>query len=424
MLKIMNTLNQWFLGWGTSEIWADFLSQVLILVVFTLGALFIETVVRMVVSRIAKGVRQRIASSSFLSKMLSPKNIKSLCNLITPFILLSSVPFLFSTDYGVIIFFIRLCKVYLIAVILRIILFLMQAVFEIYSAKEEFRDRPIKGILQTGQTIVLIVGVIIIISTFIGEKPGYLLTGLGASAAVLMLVFQDSILGVVSGIQLSANNMLKVGDWITVPKYDADGTVIEVTLNTVKVQNFDKTITTLPPYALIKDSFQNWRGIVDANGRRVKRFINIDMTSVKFCTEELLQRFSEIDLLRDYILEKEEEIELYNEKNEVNDSILINGRRQTNLGVFRHYLTIYLKTLSRVNQKEGFMCMVRQLQPTESGIPLELYFFSNTSNWIAYENLQADVFDHVLASIPTFDLRVHQSPTGHDLQKLGKLIQN
>ncbi|MGL5262491.1 MAG: mechanosensitive ion channel family protein, partial [Bacteroides sp.] len=323
-----------------------------------------------------------------------------------------------------IIFFIRLCKVYLIAVILRIILFLMQAVFEIYSAKEEFRDRPIKGILQTGQTIVLIVGVIIIISTFIGEKPGYLLTGLGASAAVLMLVFQDSILGVVSGIQLSANNMLKVGDWITVPKYDADGTVIEVTLNTVKVQNFDKTITTLPPYALIKDSFQNWRGMVDANGRRVKRFINIDMTSVKFCTEELLQRFSEIDLLRDYILEKEEEIELYNEKNEVNDSILINGRRQTNLGVFRHYLTIYLKTLSRVNQKEGFMCMVRQLQPTESGIPLELYFFSNTSNWIAYENLQADVFDHVLASIPTFDLRVHQSPTGHDLQKLGKLIQN
>ena len=422
MSKTMDSLNTLLLKWGVSEVGADFLSQVFILFLFTVGALIIEWIVRFLISHVAKGIRLRLTQRTFMYSLLAPKNIKSLCNLVAPFILLSSIPFLFSTDYGIIIFFIRLCKVYLIAVVIRIILFFMRAVFELYSSKEEFKDRPIKGILQTGQTIVFIIGAIVIISTFIGEKPGYLLTGLGASAAVLMLVFQDSILGVVSGIQLSANNMLRVGDWITVPKHGADGTVIEVTLNTVKVQNFDKTITTLPPYALIKDSFQNWKGMVDAQGRRVKRSINIDMTSVQFCTQEMLDRFRKIDLLKDYIEQKETEIQAYNKEFDINDSILINGRRQTNLGVFRNYLNFYLQSIPGVNRNEGFMCMVRQLQPTETGIPLELYFFSDTSVWVVYEGLQADVFDHVLAAIPTFGLRIYQNPTGQDVLDLGKKL--
>ena len=243
-----------------------------------------------------------------------------------------------------------------------------------------------------------------------------LLTGLGASAAILMLVFRDTILGFVSGIQLSANNMLKVGDWISMPKYGADGTVIEVTLNTVKVRNWDNTITTIPPYLLVSDSFQNWQGMRESGGRRVKRSINIDMSSVRFCTPEMLAKYRKIQLLKDYIDKTEKVVELYNKEHHIDNSILVNGRRQTNLGVFRAYLNSYLKSLPTINQE--LTCMVRQLQPTETGIPLELYFFSAIKDWVPYEEVQADVFDHVLAIIPEFGLRVFQNPSGEDLREL------
>ena len=244
----------------------------------------------------------------------------------------------------------------------------------------------------------------------------FLLTGLGASAAILMLVFKDSIMGFVSGIQLSANNMLKVGDWISMPKYGADGTVIEVTLNTVKVRNWDNTIITIPPYALVSDSFQNWQGMRDSGGRRVKRSINIDMRTVRFCTPEMLAKYRKIRLLKEYIDKTEKVVEHYNKEHDIDNSILVNGRRQTNLGVFRAYLTNYLKSLPDVNKE--LTCMVRQLQPTEQGIPLELYFFSSVKDWVPYEGIQADVFDHVLAIIPEFGLSVFQNPTGEDFRAL------
>ena len=229
-------------------------------------------------------------------------------------------------------------------------------------------------------------------------------------------------MGVVSGVQLSANDMLKVGDWIAVPKCGADGTVIEVTLNTVKVQNWDKTIVTIPPYLLVSDSFQNWRGMSESGGRRIKRSINIDMTSVRFCTPEMLEKYRKIQLLKDYIEETEQVISEYNAENKIDNSILVNGRRQTNLGVFRAYLMAYLKSMPRVNQE--MTLMVRQLQPTDRGIPMELYFFSADTAWVATEDLQSDVFDHLLAIIPEFALRVFQSPTGADLQGVEKVVYN
>lgn len=207
-----------------------------------------------------------------------------------------------------------------------------------------------------------------------------------------------------------------MGDWIAMPKYGADGTVIEVTLNTVKVRNWDNTITTIPPYALVSDSFQNWRGMEESGGRRIKRSVNIDMNSVKFCTPEMIERYRKICLLRDYVLSTEQKIEKYNKENNVDTSTLINGQHQTNLGVFRAYLNNYLKSLPTVNQQ--MTCMVRQLQPTETGIPMELYFFSAVKDWVPYEGVQADVFDHVLAIIPEFDLRVFQNPSGDDLRSL------
>ena len=275
--------------------------------------------------------------------------------------------------------------------------------------------RPLKGLFPTVQVILYFVGGIIVVSILIDRSPGVLLTGLGASAAVLMLVFKDSIMGFVSGVQLSANNMLKVGDWITMPKYGADGDVIEVSLNTVKVRNFDKTITTIPPYLLVSDSFQNWRGMQESGGRRIKRSINIDMNSVRFCTPEMLAKYRKIQLLANYVEQTEQVIKEYNEEHHIDNSILVNGRRQTNLGVFRAYLNCYLKSHPGVNH--NMTCMVRQLQPTDHGIPLELYFFSATTSWIPYEDLQSDVFDHLLAIISEFDLHVFQSPSGEDFRE-------
>ena len=339
-----------------------------------------------------------------------------LSRMVAPIIIYIFIPIAFAeTSQTTVGFIQRMCLIYLIITFLSFINSFLKAIYTVYSEKEQFRNRPLKGMLQTVQVVLWFVGAIIVVSILINKSPVSLLAGLGASAAILMLVFKDSIMGFVSGVQLSANDMLKVGDWIAMPKYGADGTVIEVTLNTVKVRNWDNTITTIPPYLLVSDSFQNWRGMQESGGRRVKRSINIDMTSVKFCTPEMLAKYRKILLLKDYVEKTEQVIKDYNEEHDIDNSILVNGRRQTNLGVFRAYLTAYLKSRPDINQ--GLTCMVRQLQPTDHGIPMELYFFSAIKEWVPYEGVQADVFDHVLAIIPEFDLQVFQSPSGRDFQR-------
>ena len=310
----------------------------------------------------------------------------------------------------------KVCAVYIVAALAFALNGLLLVFLDFHNQKDNSKNHPMKGFVQVLQVLLFFVAAIIAISILIDKSPATLFAGLGASAAILMLVFKDSIMGFVSGVQLSANDMLKVGDWIAMPKYGADGTVIEVTLNTVKVRNWDNAITTIPPYLLVSDSFQNWRGMRESGGRRVKRSINIDMTSVRFCTPEMLAKYRKIQLLKDYVEQTEEVIEKYNVENGIDNSILVNGRRQTNLGVFRAYLTAYLKSLPDVNQE--LTCMVRQLQPTDRGIPIELYFFCALKDWVPYEGVQADVFDHVLAIIPEFDLQVFQSPSGRDFQRV------
>jgi miniconductance mechanosensitive channel len=235
-------------------------------------------------------------------------------------------------------------------------------------------------------------------------------------AAVLILVFKDTILGFVASIQLSANNMVNVGDWISMPKYNADGDVIDIGLNTVKVQNWDKTIATIPTYALVSESFNNWKGMEESGGRRIKRSINIDMKSVGFLDQDQIEKFRKYYLLADYITAKEKEIAEYNSSLEVDDSVVTNGRRMTNLGTFRAYLENYLHNHPKVNQ--DMTLLVRHLQPTDKGMPLEIYLFSKDQVWANYEAIQADIFDHILAIMPQFGLRVFQSPTGDDFQKL------
>lgn len=310
----------------------------------------------------------------------------------------------------------RLCEVYIIAISLRFVYASLGLVHEVYSQKEALRNKPLKGFIQIMQITVIVIGIIAIVGILINQPIKGLLTGLGASAAILTLVFKDTILGFVAGIQLSANDMLRPGDWITMDKYKADGVVIEMTLYAVKVRNWDNTVTTVPPYALISDSFQNWRNMFESGGRRTKRSINIDINSVRFCTPEMLEKFRKISLITDYIDGKEEELSTFNELHNIDSSILVNGRRQTNLGVFRNYLLRYLKSYPGINH--DLMCMVRHLQPTDKGIPIELYFFSADRTWVVYESLQADIFDHVLAVIPEFDLRVFQDISGNDLRQL------
>jgi miniconductance mechanosensitive channel len=293
----------------------------------------------------------------------------------------------------------------------------VNALHSIYQTFPISKEKPVKGFVQVIKIIIYFITIILLVALISNTQPIKLLAGLGAIAAVLLLVFKDTILGLVASIQVSANNMVKPGDWIAMPSRNADGTVLEITLNTVKVQNWDKTISTFPTYALVTESFQNWKGMEESGGRRIKRSINIDMKSVKFLDPELKARLKKIQLVNDYIEQREVEINKFNETKKVDPTIPVNGRRMTNLGIFRRYMEAYLKQHPKVSNDLTFL--VRHLQPTETGIPLEIYVFSKEQEWAKYEALQADIFDHILAAISYFDLRVFQNPTGDDFKKLG-----
>ncbi len=279
---------------------------------------------------------------------------------------------------------------------------------------------PLRGIFQGLKLVAAILIGIMIVSLLMGKSPLLLLSGLGAMTAVLMLVFKDPILGLVAGIQLSANDMLKIGDWLEMPKYGADGAVTDIGLTTVKVRNWDNTVTTIPTYALISDSFKNWRSMSESGGRRIKRSLNIDTGSVHFLSEEEQRRLQRNPLLHSYLNDKTQELSRHNQEIAIDLASPLNGRRLTNLGTLRAYLEAYLHAHPRIHQ--NMTLMVRQLAPTPEGLPLEIYAFTNTTVWAEYESIQADIFDHILAVIDEFGLRVHQTPTGNDLR--GMLLQN
>ncbi len=310
----------------------------------------------------------------------------------------------------------NLVYIYIIFVSVLVLDSFLKAIQDVYQEFEVSKKVPIKGIVQVLQIVVYFVGIIFFIALILNKSPFYLLSGLGALTAILLLVFKDVILGFVAGIQLAANKMVMQGDWIEMPKYGADGDVIDIALTTVKIQNWDKTITTIPTYALISDSFKNWRGMQDSGGRRIKRAITIDINSIKFCDEEMIERFSKIRYISDYVEQKKKEVAEYNSLNKVDTEMLVNRRRLTNVGTFRAYIVAYLKNHPKIHQNMTFL--VRQLKPTELGLPLEIYVFTNDIEWANYEAIQADIFDHLLAILPEFDLRVFQNPSGQDFQRL------
>ena len=305
--------------------------------------------------------------------------------------------------------------VYMVILAIMVLDTFLNAGNDIYNTMPVSRTRPIKGYLQVVKIFFYSLGAISIFAIFFDESPFKIIAGMGAFAAVLILVFKDTILGFTASIQLSANKMVNIGDWISMPSKGADGTVIDISLNTVKVQNWDKTISTIPTYALVSESFNNWKGMEESGGRRIKRHLNIDVKSIRFLTEEDMNRFEEIKLIQKYMQEKKNELKATNPEGE----IPVNQRRLTNVGIFRKYIEAYLQNHPKIHNEMTFL--VRQLQPSEKGLPLEIYVFSNDQEWANYEAIQSDIFDHILAVVPEFKLRVFQNPTGDDFQKL---IQN
>lgn len=276
--------------------------------------------------------------------------------------------------------------------------------------------KPIKGMLTVAKFVIFSIAFIIVLSKILGQSPVYILTGLGALSAVTMLIFKDSILGFVAGFQMSSNDLVRIGDWIEMPKYGADGDVIDISLTFVKVRNWDKTIVTIPAYALVSDSFKNWRGMFSLGGRRIKRAINIDVSSVGFCSDTLIKRLSEIEFIKDYLQQRQSEIDEYNQKHSINVNMPVNGRHLTNLGVFRVYVMEYLKRHPKIHK--DMLLLVRQLQNENTGIPLEIYAFTNDTKWVNYEEIMADIFDHLYAAIGFFDLKAFQEPSGNDIRAL------
>ena len=403
MHAIQEWINNHLIEWGIISSSANELDNTIVLLLIIAVTVGIDYACRYIFLNMFKRLAKR-TRNQWDDLIVERKIINKLMHMIPAILVYVLLPLAFPVDETPTILGIlqMICKIYIIAVSLRFISASLNVVHEIYNRKESLKNKPLKGFIQLLQVAVFFIG--------------FILAGLGASAAILMLVFKDTILGFVAGIQLSANDMLRAGDWITMSKYGADGTVIEVTLNAVKVRNFDNTITTIPPYALVSDAFQNWRGMSESPGRRIKRSINIDMNSVHFCTPEMLEKFRKISLITDYIDGKEQELDEYNEEHHIDSSIWVNGRRQTNLGVFRAYLVRYLRSLPEVSKE--LVCMVRHLQPTDTGIPIELYCFSSNKVWVEYEGIQADIFDHVLAVIPEFGLSVFHNVSGADLKNI------
>lgn len=303
-------------------------------------------------------------------------------------------------------------NIYFTLIGLFIIFSVLDVLEDIYNTKIISKDKPIRGFMQVIKIIFTIATLIVIISNLLGQSPIYILSGLGAATAILLIVFKDSLLGLVAGIQISTNDMLRIGDWIEMPKYGADGDVIEISLNTVKVRNWDMTITTIPAYALISDSFKNWRGMSESGGRRIMRDIIVDINSISFVDTDLLEKMKKVHVLKEFIKEREKEIDSHNKKNNVDTTISINGRRLTNIGIFRAYIYYYLENHPQVHKE--MIKMVRQMPSNSKGVPLQVYCFTNDIKWTHFESIQADIFDHLFAVISEFNLRVYQEPTGYD----------
>jgi miniconductance mechanosensitive channel len=340
-------------------------------------------------------------------------------HVITVIIFKFFIPIVFVAFPDWVLLLLKVTDVYLVLLVVWIVRAVLRAVRDYLRTIENFRDKPIESYTQVIVIVVYFIASILIFSELTGKSVWTFITALGAASAVLLLIFKDTILGFVASIQVSINDMVRIGDWITMEKFGADGDVIEINLTTVKVQNFDKTITTIPTYSLISDSFKNWRGMSQAGGRRIKRSINIKISSIRFLSDTELEEMTKIQLLTSYIHHRSKDIREHNERNEIDKSVLINGRNLTNIGLYRKYVDQYISNHPAIHKE--MTLMTRQLAPTEKGLPIEIYTFSADVRWVNYEHIMADIFDHLISAIPYFKLEVFELPSSGDLKQLNLL---
>jgi len=388
-------------------------------VVGVLALLVGAVIINLIAKRLLVGTVRAFAKRSSVTwdDALVTHNVFSrLVQVVPALIVFVGVPFVPDVPEGVVQLMRNVAMGYMVLMLTLALTAMLSAANTIYAASPVAKDRPLKGFVQLVQIVVWIFGGVMIIAAVLDRSPLLLLSGFGAMTAILLLVFKDTILSLVASVQLTAQDMVRVGDWIEMPQFGADGDVVDVQLHTVKVQNWDKTITTIPTHRLITDSFKNWRGMSQTGARRIKRAIFVDVSSIRFQTRDEVDHFRRFALLKDYIENKEKELADYNDGLEIEVEAEVNRRRLTNIGTFRAYAYNYLKNHPKIH--DGMTLIVRQLGPGPEGLPLEIYCFTNTTEWAVYEDIQSDIFDHLLAIVPEFKLRLYQKPAGSDLANL------
>ncbi len=400
---------------GVQEGMTQSLKMVILLIAMLLIAGIFWWIGQMVINRILDRLIKRTATD--WDDVLQEQGAFKKMGHIIPVIVISALSPVVFTDYPALIPIIeKITGAFVAITIIRLITSVVSAANILLSRSEKFKDKPIASFTQLSKILIWFIGIIIVFSIVIGKNPIYLFSALGAVSAVLLLIFKDTLLGFTASIQITLNDMVRIGDWVSVPKYGADGDVLEINLTTVKVRNWDKTISTVPTYSFVSDSFKNWRGMEESGGRRIKRAIKVKMSTVRFCDQELLDSLRKVKFIEKHIDEKLSEIEVYNKENKFDQTLSpINGRRLTNIGIFRAYTLSYLKSNPKVHQ--DMTLLVRQLDPTETGIPIEIYCFSKDQRWAFFEDIQADIFDHIMASIGYFDLELFEIPAGTDFLK-------
>ncbi len=391
---------------GINEHFIKYINLLFLIAVVVVLVYILQVVTRKILTAVLEKTA-KMKRLSFLQYALNRK-LPHYIAMIVPFSLIKgSIPTIFFDFPKTMLLFNKLADAYIVLYVLWLLSAVLNAFSDMLSQRNSLKDKPLKSYFQVVRIFLYAIGIIILISILISENPSVLLGGLGAASAILMLVFKDTIMGFVASIQLSANDMVRIGDWITMGKFSADGDVIEINLTTVKIRNFDKTISYIPPYSLVSESFQNWRGMQETGGRRIKRAVHIKQSSIRFIENmEELERFKRIQAISGYIDERSAEIKKHNEDIGADKSVAVNGRNLTNMGLFRSYVEGYLRSHPEI--KQDMMVMVRQLDPTSKGVPLELYMFADTTVWAKYEGIVADIFDHTLAAMRYFDLEIFE----------------
>ena len=410
--RISNYTKKLLLDWFSVDS-AEVINMIFLLFLLVTVAFLIQYLARKAI-RMGLNKIAFISNISFLKHLVNNKFPHYLALLLPYTLVRHSIPVVFA-DFPVCIRpGIAVTDVYLVFLTISIIMSLIKSGTDVLKEKPAFSHKPMTSYLQVIRLTLSLFGIVIAFSILTGKSPTVFFAAMGAASAVLMLMFKDSIMGFVASIQVTTNDIVRLGDWVTVPKYGADGDVIEINLTTVKVQNFDKTITTLPTYSLISDSFQNWRGMQASGGRRIKRSIIIKQSSIRYIPEEEIPLFKRIQGITRYIEERQAEIQDHNRKIGADRSIPVNGRNLTNAGLFRKYAEWYLQ--NHPGTHKDMTLMVRQLAPTENGLPFELYVFTNTTQWVAYEYIMADIFDHLIAAVPYFDLQIFERESSKDVR--------